>query len=130
MKRSLSLILAALLLAGCGGTSAPAADDTTAADASGDTTAAVTEVDLMADLPTGDFGGYEFNILGLADESSYIYVQMVSEEMNGDLINDTVFTRNQRVEEALNVEIVYTGNSAPTKTAQTSILAGNDEYDI
>jgi len=130
MKRSLSLILAALLLAGCGGTSAPAADDTTAADASGDTTAAETEVDLMADLPTGDFGGHKFNILGLADPASYIYVQMTAEEMNGDLINDTVFTRNQRVEEALNVEIVYTGSSAPTKTAQTSILAGNDEYDI
>ena len=131
MKRSLSVILAALLLASCGGTSAPASDTTAA---SGDSAAPTetTAVDLMADLPKADYEGYEFNILGLDDESNYIYVQMAAEEMNGDLINDTVFTRNQRVEEELNIKINYIGVKVGviTQTARTSILAGNDEYDI
>ena len=55
---------------------------------------------------------------------------MTAEEMNGDIINDTIFARNSKVQESLNIEIVYTGNAAPVKAAQTSILAGSDEFDI
>ncbi|MBO5220562.1 MAG: carbohydrate ABC transporter substrate-binding protein [Clostridia bacterium] len=129
MKQFTLLVLLAALLAGCG--DAPASAETTAV--SGETDAPeTTTADLLADLPTEDFGGYEFNILGLDDPTNYIYVQMTAEEMNGDLINDTVFTRNQHVEEDLNIKLNYIGAKINdiAKNARASVLSGNDEYDI
>ena len=129
MKHAILLLLIAALLTGCGSTPEAGSDTTTSDTTTADVT---TEVTLFSDLPTGDFGGYTFKILGLDNESEATYVQMTAEEMNGEIINDVVFERNRKIEDELNIKISYIGASASsiTQTARASILAGNDEYDI
>ena len=74
MTKNITALTLALLLtltaASCGGNAN--SDETTSGDAG--TTAADTEKDIYSDLPTGDFGGYEFNILN----HSYTYAEIPS----------------------------------------------------
>ncbi|MBO5219197.1 MAG: hypothetical protein J6C52_07195 [Clostridia bacterium] len=98
-RHSLSLLLAALLLAsvGCGGGS-PAADTTAASG--GDTTTAP-ETELAPDLPAYDGGGADFTILAKMEgtETGRWTAQDVwVEDQNGEVINDAVWERNQKLE--------------------------------
>ena len=127
------LLLAAMLLAACGETAAPAADGTAPAD---DTTAP--EVTTAADparvsnLPDKyDLGGYEFRVLKQAQDKIAWSLQTfgVSEE-NGEVLNDAIYARNQTMTEKYNftmkeIEI----DTLPHATIRSSVMAGDDDYD-
>ena len=101
MKRIFSLILAALLLAGtitgCGDT----AEETTAAAIETQPVETESETLFMEDnLPEDlDFGGTAVNTFGWEEVA---IIEFFAEEMNGNVVNDAVFQRNQVVEERLN----------------------------
>ena len=58
---------------------------------------------LLADnLPEADYGGYNFRIVTEADQEQFLVV----EEATGDVINDAVYERNQRVS---------SGSTAPSR---------------
>ena len=131
-NRILSLLLCALLLSSCsGGTTA----DTTNADTSAtDTTPAETETTIQrsADLlPAADFGGATYQIIGreYAKLGELPAMEFVVEELTGDVINDTIYKRNQTVEENFNVEIAATIGSAAS-LVKTSVTAGDGAYDL
>ena len=85
---------------------------------------------LIADnLPEADYGGYNFRIVTEADQEQFLVV----EEATGDVINDAVYERNQRVSERFNctfstiVEADYGSNG---NFMSKAVLAGEDAFDL
>ncbi len=130
-KRILPLLLAAILLTGCNGTTE------TEIESTADTTATVeteaeTQIQRSADLlPAADFGGVDYVIIGrdYAKLGELPSIEFVVEEQNGDIINDTIWKRNQTVEENFNVHITASTGSAGS-LVKTSVTAGDGAYDL
>ncbi len=127
-----SLLLAALLLSqmilpACGGAETPPASgsDTTASD--GEATSEVTteEPEIVR-----DFGGKPLRVLM---NEGYVF-QIYAEEENGDLTNDAIFRRNQKLEEKYNFTIEPTLSTASLTNfwtdLNTVVLSGDDAYDL
>jgi hypothetical protein len=106
-----------------------------ATDEAADTAPAETE----SAIPDADLGGESFTILNL---HSYwgMYTTICPEDLNGEVLNDAVYMRNQRLEQALNCKIIDTrtgtegdyannldGNNV---TGKKAVLAGDDTYDV
>lgn len=101
-----------------------------------DTTAsAVTEetdtADLIyADLPTGEYGGYEFNVLQYKEQSAA--TATVLTERTGNPIEDAIYERALTVEERLDIKFVnhLDDLSNATSRLRNSVAGGLDEYDV
>ncbi len=137
-KQFIALLTLTALLASCGGGSA--STDTTTAQQS-ETTAAPVEDEnaresVKSSLPEGlDFKGDTVTIL-TRSESTYLN-EFDASEQNGDIINDTIYSRNQYVSETLNCELelisrdgAYGQHTAFTNTVVNEVMAGDDSYDI
>ena len=100
------LLTSPVLLSGCGGDPAETTADTVPADTAAEETetAALRSADL---LPASDFGGADYVIIGreYAKLGALPAMEFVVEELTGDIINDTIYKRNQTVEENFNVNI-------------------------
>ncbi|MBQ7983460.1 MAG: hypothetical protein IJ302_07815, partial [Clostridia bacterium] len=128
------MLLLALLTASCGGDSTAAqtgaADDTAAA-----TEAVTEETDILAYLPETDLGGWQMDILCHEDHLSGTATFTASEQ-NGEIINDEIFYRTQRIEDRYNmVYNVIAENAANNWYAvrdrlDTTVAAGEDIYDL
>ncbi len=143
MKRKLSLCLALLMLAltfsacasGDSGdtqtTTAPLAETT--APQVGETTAPVDEGPadpLPADLK---FDGETVRFL--ARDRDWMDDEIAVDDINGEVVNDAIFKRNQTVEDRLGITITTfktggTDQYAISNLLKTLVLAGTDEYDI
>ena len=116
-KRILALLLAVLMLAaaGCSDTQPEtAAEETDAVENPAAEAETEPETEFLPDnLPADlDFGASSVHTYGWEEVS---IIEFFAEEMNGDVVNDAVFQRNQTVEERLNVTLEYTlapGNNA------------------
>ena len=120
MKRTLAMILAALMLSttliACSN-EAGTTTDTTAAPNIADTTVPVETADptkdangyLLDSLPADlNFGGAEIGILHWNSEEKEFEI----EEITGDILNDAIFTRNETVQNRLNVKLDFVGTKA------------------
>ena len=148
MKRILTLLLALLLTAGCFAAcseSAENADTETApsqgaasADAvPGDAAAEETELsrDKVPDnLPELDFGGATVVIHSRGDTESV--GEVVSEELTGEAVADSVYERNEMVSARLNVKIeCFAGDgwenyNSTVSGLRSSIMSADGAYDI
>ena len=141
MKKTLSLILAMLMLLSSVSCSETTADDTeeqetTASPGAEQTdTAAPEETEpvnaVETILPDEDFGGRDFRI---SCNSKYSF-EMSVDEMTGDVCNDAVYDRNVKIEELYKVKIVpiittFVGNDTHVNEVINTITAGVDEYDL
>lgn len=128
MKKWFSLALAFLMLlaASCGGSTST---DTTAA--SGDTTEVPVTTELTDGLEDKNMEGFSFNILH-HDESwlNWAKTQLVADEENGDLINDTIYKRNSYIEDRFNAKINVTGVSKVADVFKQEVMSGDNNYDI
>lgn len=105
-KRVLSALLCALLVlsaTACGG--GETAETTGTNPSTADTTTAESSTEETVLLPDKDFDGAEVMFLTAlnSDYDWYSSYEIFAEEMNGGLINDAVFTRNQTIEDLLNI---------------------------
>jgi len=89
--------------------------------------ASVTTEDVKDNLPELDYNGYEFRIFTRVQ--AWYHGNWIAEEANGEVLNDAIYNRNQRVAERLNIQFseVSEGN---TDNARNAILAGDDAYDV
>ncbi len=130
-QRTAALLLTLLALgtaASCGSTDSGNATDT--ANAVSDTAAVTKEPSIYDTLPEQDYGGYTFRILN--NISNFAYTNMGEDGQTGETLDDVIFERNAKVEEALNITLkVEALDWEPNKTAiQNSVTAGEDAYDI
>lgn len=130
MKKSIWLsmamvivLCASMILPSCKGEENPASD--TGAD---DTTdEAVTEY--VDAVPAIDCGGQDFVIV--SPSRSWAHVEMTSDALNAEVINDAIFRRTVKVNNRLNVNLVdniVTTNV--TSYVQNDIISGNNEFDL
>ena len=135
MKRFLTLILAAALfltlLTSC---SEKTAEETAGQDAapSAETPAADTAVEEETEnpldaLPEADFGGASYHILGDVNSNWWI-ISLNSEEVTGEIINDTVYERNAFAEERYNVDVTSEETTNATTQVEKSVKAGGNDY--
>ena len=137
-KRQTASVLALLLLASaisaCGeAAETPVSADTAALPDTAAVTEQVTEPELKADIPADtDYNGYTFRVLARAATDQWENFDLVADATNGDVINDAVYSRNQTVEELLNVKLtqVPVNGYDVLGPANRSITAGSDDYDI
>ncbi len=136
-KKFLTLLLVVLMTTGqlisCGSTPSsetessepdiPAAEETKAP--------AETEPDILDGL---DYKGATFHIRTSDTAISSNYLIEGSGELNGDVVNDTVFERNLEVSETLNVKFEYTHTNnnwdAVYQAITTLVMAGDKNTDL
>lgn len=128
MKRSWILMLVLAMLAGCGQAEVPA--ETTIETAAAETETVSPSRD---ELPALDFAGDTVRIATWAEQD--VAGELVSKELTGEIINDTVYNRNLQVQERLNVNMDVAlldggDNYTVIKAVKTAILAGDGAYDI
>lgn len=120
------MLLAASVLAGCGG-GTPA--ETTAAAATETTPAETVPV---SNLPDKDWEGKTFTLVSQAQDSvAWATVTFTVEEQNGDIINDEIYLCNSRVMDKYNfiLENVVENNAGAVVSAiRASHAAGESEY--
>ncbi len=145
MKKNLAFLLALLMLAsaavGCSeaGTSGETAAENTAPDASAETVAEETapeeETLVQDDLPADlKYNGTNVHIHGW---SGPVQTEFYVEELNGDIVNDAIFERNDIVQERLDITLEYTltpgafsDRNTWVQTLANSITAGDGAFDI
>lgn len=139
-RRMLALLLAGLLTAGaltaCGSTEDKPETNIPNAE-NGETvqeTVPETEPDPFADT---DFGGQSLRINSSNDFTDSTNAHRFiagSGEMNGEIVNDAVYKRNEDVQELLNITLEITPSEWTYSNANTQIekivLAGDSQFDI
>ena len=134
MKKTVILLLASILLTGCGnvsGISAGTAD--TAQDSPAET---VSESEPAAEnagdgLPDTDMAGFEMRFYNY-DDTWFIWAEnrLDAETIDGELINDTIYQRNRELESRFNAVIREEKTGNTDQNLRTILLAGEDAYDI
>ncbi len=136
MKKISTLLLALLLLAGTYTGCGESVDETIA-----DTTAPVLEETVGErdgwQYPAVNYDGASYRVLNF-DQLWNMYIHVDAHEQTGEALNDAVYNRNRTVEEKLNVlideKVMERGDAGAitliTDHAQTTIMAGLDEYDV
>lgn len=128
--RIMALLLIMGILNSCAaGTSESNTEQTTVA--AEETTEAVTErVPAPTHLPEVDYTGKTFTILYCGEENPYILNDLLSDGTNGEIINDTVYERNLKLEAKYGVTLAGIPKNEAYLTAKQEILGGNASFDI
>lgn len=86
------------------------------------------------ELPSSkDYEGYTFTVLSheLPDSSiAWKVVDIYTEEMNGERINDAVYERNLKMEERFGVKVAQNLQNDPYSVATQLITSGDDSFDL
>ena len=136
-KRLISLLLCVLLLCpavSCSQQTENAASDETAtavstpsADSPEETEPAPEEPEIVEDnLPDRDYGGFAFNIYTRSNTTHYAFL---TEELNGEVLNDAIYERNLKVADRFNVTFTETEYSDEVM-AQNNVQSGDDTFSL
>ena len=132
MKKIMALLLAALMLgsalAACSEAPAETADTTAQADTTPEVTTEPEETRIPSGLPEKmDMKGQKFTFYGKTETGVY------AEEETGETVNDLVYDRNRRLQEAYNFTVyqeILKNQTNPTKDIMASVQAGDDAYQV
>lgn len=143
-KRTLSLLLALLMLVPAAMTSCSegtenaetTAAENTAAPTAGEEVVEETAVEELSpaeqralipdNLPEMTFDGRSY-IFAVEEAKSY---EIVSEELTGEATNDAVYDRNLRIEERFDVKIEALATSTPYDNVKNVVTSGTYAYDV
>ena len=129
-----ALLLVSLLAAVSCGQSNSGDTKQTSAQTDDTTTVETTAPDPLSQLRKEDFGGRSYTMIGVSDSSMSALApnELDATEVNGDLVNDTVYNRNRKIEDIYN--IVISAESRPggelVTLVKNSVLAGDCPYDL
>lgn len=131
--RFVSILLALLLLPGCGGTT-EVEEKTAPAVSTEETVEAVAE-EVAYVYPEADLGGRTLSILNI-DSYWGMHIDLDVEETSGEALNDAIYERNRLVEEKFNFTLQddkYVSNndlSGTTNAAKKEIQSGEDTHAV
>ncbi len=132
-KRFICLLLALLCTLptiGCSGGETDAEETTPAQNAVN--TETETETELTDGLPETDMNGYAFHVLNTSQDSlTWADVRFLADELNGEAVNDGLYTRRQSIEERFNCTITSEETVAYediNPTLQAFVNAGDAAY--
>lgn len=131
--RFVSILLALLLLPGCGGTT-EVEEKTDPAVSTEETVEAVVE-EVAYVYPEADLGGRTLSILNI-DSYWGMHIDLDVEETSGEALNDAIYERNRLVEEKFNFTLhddKYVSNndlSGTTNAAKKEIQSGEDTHAV
>lgn len=140
MKTRITAFLLALLtllpvIASCADkTNAPSVGETltVAVDGVTETEGETDRASIKDGVPALNYDGRDFRVI--YHDSQFYIMDVVAEELNGDVINDAVYRRNLNVEERLGVNITPipagSNSTGVIDVAKPSILAASDDYDF
>ncbi len=137
MKKLISALTALLVLASAAscGSGADGKPEVTAArteNAAAQVTEAETTDPHLDSLPADiDLGGMDIRMFGGVEQVNENELSV--EEMNGEVINDAIFTRQLSVEQRLNVKIkpnIFVQGGDASGTLKKTVKAGSDEFDV
>ena len=143
-RRNVSLLLCCALLAGtlvgCSNTGTGSPDET-ASSAVEATPGAEAETEAAEEddanarmkvddgLPATDMGGASFRVL-TRDRDDFVSDLSFGEEMNGDVVNDSIVARNAAVAERFNIDFSADYEGDPMPIMEHCVTAGDDSYDV
>jgi len=135
MKKTvrLSALLLALgllcpMLFSCGNTEAPANTDTPVSSAVS-LDESTEPVETAPQFPAADYQGDDF-VIYARKATNYYYRHIISDNVNGDVVNDAVYSRNQDLKDKYNINIKVLEKTSPYSTLLQDINAGDLPYDI
>ena len=127
-KRALTLLLLlALIISGSACGSTPSGDSDTTKDT---TTESETTTEYVPDFPDITLNDEEIVFLTENRDDIYSCREIYAESETGELINDSVYKRNIKIEERFKVKITEERANGAASQAQRSIMAGDDSYDV
>lgn len=131
--RFVSILLALLLLPGCGGTTV--VEEKTAPAVSTEETVEAVAEEVAYVYPEADLGGRTLSILNI-DSYWGMHIDLDVEETSGEALNDAIYERNRLVEEKFNFTLhddKYVSNndlSGTTNAAKKEIQSGEDTHAV
>lgn len=136
-KRLGILLLCAVMLlsaASCGANDAAADTNVKTDTSAAETTAQTVETEDLSyqcDAPVVDFGGETFDFLLFGDgvPENWSEIDIVRDEQTGEVINDSIITRNREIEEKYNVKIAGKYDLSAPATMQKLVASGDDTYE-
>ena len=131
----LALLLSASTILSCGDSENDADPVVTTATSSESTDAGDARVSIDDELPEKDFEGETLTILAYYAGKTPDVPLFAPEEASGDVVDDAIYERNVRIEDRFNCVIEefdpgLADWSEHTNFIKTSVMAGEDEYDI
>lgn len=140
LKQIGSLILLSAMLVSCGSKVPAKPDDVTSTPSTSATTPAETEPPVdpatVDELPELDFNGENF-VISVQDYGGYTAADLFTENQTGEIVNDAIYTKNQIVEDRLNIHFVYDsfkhnwGDRANyISRIRASVMSDDAEYDL
>ncbi|MBR4959328.1 MAG: hypothetical protein IKY52_00345, partial [Clostridia bacterium] len=127
-RKTLSLLLCALMLApgfaSCGNTAAETESADTAAVT--ETAAQTEETSYLASLPTVDYDGMELCMIAKNSADLPTTIILCEGEMTGEPINDAIYQRDEQLSDRYNVKIVNVVDSSIGKEDKRSAIAAGD----
>lgn len=89
------------------------------------------ETEPEPELPDVTFGGTEINIMSRSSTAvQYFNNEISAQEITGELLNDTIYERNQAVETQFDIVITDQPENKPASVISESILAGDKTSSI
>ena len=88
---------------------------------------------LYANVPTVDYGGYEFKILTFADPNNPLHDHpdlTWHEEYMGEILNDAVYTRNMAIKERFNIKLTEIHSTDSANDLRKAVTTQSDMYDL
>lgn len=138
MKHTLSILLCAMLLAStisCGSTSGDTESDrnttqTETTETMSADTEETTEPNRLDALGAHDYSGSVYTVLD-ANPNASMHINIPQEEQTGEMINDTLWTRDVTLEDRYKLTIDYVQKTeGGADVLRSSVLAGDHAYNL
>ncbi len=84
----------------------------------------------MAALPDAAYDGFTFGILAVPEENCVGMQSFWTEEPTGEIVNDTVYSRNLYIEELYDIHITYDGQTDVIHKTANLVQSGDATYAI
>lgn len=131
---SLAVLLSTLSILGCSEPTDETSNTDTSEEVSSDIAATDSDVapDFRKIVPISDFRGQEYCMLSIRDSamSAFFSYELTTEDLNGEVVNDAVYTRNMNIEEAFNITLSEQRVPDLLNVVQKCVQSGDNAYQL